>query len=154
MNELERPPDRTPTAFSYSKPPSGKNPKQVVTLGRTDRILANVQVLREGGENNLHSHPHLDGFWMVLQGRVRFYGDDDVVLGEFGPHEGIIIPRNSRYWFESVSDEPLEILQVEAFERPFNDLRSLMKDRVNVTEMKGATLDSVDAAVIINARRP
>jgi mannose-6-phosphate isomerase-like protein (cupin superfamily) len=150
MHELERPPDRVPTAFSYRKP-AGDIAKQVVALGRTDRILANVQVLREGGENNLHSHPHLDGFWMVLKGRVKFYGDGDVVLGEFGPHEGIVIPRGSRYWFESTSDEPLEILQVEAFEKPFNDLRSLMKDRVNVTEMKDATMNSL--TVIVDARR-
>ena len=45
---------------------------------------ANIQVLREGGENNLHSHRYLDGFWMVLKGRVRFYGPDKAVLGEFG----------------------------------------------------------------------
>ena len=38
-----------------------------------------------------------------------------VVLGEFGPHEGMITPRFSRYWFENIGDEDLEILQVAAF---------------------------------------
>ena len=52
---------------------------------------------------------------MVLKGRVRFYGPDDVVIGEFGPHEGTITPRFSRYWFENIGDEDLEILQVAAF---------------------------------------
>ena len=49
---------------------------------------------------------------MVLGGRVRFYGVDDVVLAELGPHEGIFLPGGSRYWFEKVGDDDLEILQM------------------------------------------
>jgi mannose-6-phosphate isomerase-like protein (cupin superfamily) len=75
-----------------------------------------VQVVKKhGGENNLHYHTTSASFWMVLKGRVRFYGPGDVVIGEFGPHEGTITPRYARYWFENVGDEDLEILQVSAF---------------------------------------
>mgnify|MGYP003694430529 CR=1 FL=1 len=53
-----------------------------------------VQVVKKhGGENNLHYHTTSASFWMVLKGRVRFYGPDDVLIGEFGPHEGTITPR-------------------------------------------------------------
>ena len=70
-----------------------------------------VQVVKKhGGENNLHYHTRMDTFWMVLKGRVRFYGPGDVVLGEFGPHEGMVTPRYSRYWFENIGDEDLELL--------------------------------------------
>ena len=92
--------------------------KYVVRLARTDRMLANVQVLKHGGENNLHSHPHLDGLWMVLKGRVRFYGEGDVVIAELGEREGVLIPRHYKYWFEAVGDEVLELLQVEAADFP------------------------------------
>jgi hypothetical protein len=51
----------------------------------------------------------------VLKGRVRFYGPDDVLIGEFGPNEGTITQRYARYWFENIGDEDLEILQVSAF---------------------------------------
>jgi len=105
--------------FKYAKPalPDGPYEGKVITrLARTDRMLANVQVLKSGGENNLHSHRHLDGFWMVLSGRVRFYGDDDVVIAELGPREGILVPRNFKYWFESIGEETLELLQVESFD--------------------------------------
>ena len=55
---------------------------------------------------------------MVLAGRVRFYGPGDVVIGEFGKYEGILIPRGEQYWFESASnDEELEILQMAGFEK-------------------------------------
>ena len=55
---------------------------------------------------------------MVLAGRVRFYGPGDVMIGEFGKYEGILIPRGEQYWFESASDdEELEILQMAGFEK-------------------------------------
>jgi mannose-6-phosphate isomerase-like protein (cupin superfamily) len=101
-------------AFKYESPPEIDKGKRFVWLARSDILVAAVQQLREGGENNLHSHSSVDGFWMVLSGRVRFYGENDVLLGEFGKHEGIMVPRNFRYWFESVGSETLELLQVEA----------------------------------------
>lgn len=113
--------------------------KHVVTLALTDRISANVQVLKEGGENNLHTHPNMDGFWMVLKGRVKFYGDNDVLLGEFGPHEGILVPRGTHYWFESSSDEHLEILQVEAFNIPMKNIQTVIADRVNFKAVRKGT---------------
>ena len=71
-----------------------------------------VQVVKEGGENNLHYHTNSDGAWMVLKGRAKFYGVGDKMLGELGPNEGIVIPGGSRYWFEKAGDEDLEILQI------------------------------------------
>ena len=68
-----------------------------------------MQVLQEGGENNMHAHPAQDGIWIVLKGRVKFYGKGDVVLAELGPLQGIHIPRGFYYWFESSSPEMLEI---------------------------------------------
>ena len=75
-----------------------------------------MQVIKKGGETTLHSHAAMDGLWMVLSGRARFYGAGNEVIGEFGALEGVYIPRNVKYWFASVSDDPpLQILQVEGF---------------------------------------
>src|SRR3981189_3451564 len=105
-----------PTKFSCSKPSGVGAAKGFVNLGRRDIVRGAVQVVKKnGGENNLHFHTTSASFWMVLKGRVRFYGPGDVLIGEFGPHEGTITPRYSRYWFENVGDEDLEILQVAAF---------------------------------------
>lgn len=88
-------------------------------LCQTDRIVGAVQLIKKGGETRLHSHAHLDGMWMVLSGKARFYGENDKLLGEFGKHEGVLIPRGFKYWFECASeDEPLELLQVEASDIP------------------------------------
>ncbi len=104
--------------FSYKNPGEFEGGKAGIRLAQSGLVRGMVQVVREGGENNLHYHSRIDAFWMVLKGRVRFYGPDDVVFGEFGQHEGILIPNGARYWFESIGDEELELLQVAAFNEP------------------------------------
>jgi mannose-6-phosphate isomerase-like protein (cupin superfamily) len=121
--------------FRYTKPETHTK-KTFVKLARTNRMLAYVQVLSLGGENNLHSHGHLDGFWMVLKGRVRFYGEGDKLLAKLGPHEGILVPRNFRYWFESAGPEPLELLQVEASDIAMPDDKEVLADRKDHSAQK------------------
>ena len=105
--------------FRYVKPGDGyKHGKAMALLAGSDILKGVVQVLREGGENTLHYHTTMDSFWMVLKGRVRFYGPGDKLLGEFGPMEGIVTPRNARYWFERAGAEDLELLQVAAYIAP------------------------------------
>ncbi|HVQ94919.1 MAG TPA: cupin domain-containing protein [Mycobacteriales bacterium] len=108
-------------------------PKAVKMLARTDRAFFAVQVVNTGGENNLHSHEHVDGFWFVLSGRARFYTTDDELLKECGPLEGVLVPRKFPYWFESCGDEPLEILQFEASDIPFGQPN---EDRVDHAPQK------------------
>lgn len=120
---------RAPQKFSYQKPDNLESGKSIVSLCQTDIIRGAVQVLKEGGDNNLHSHTGMDGFWMVLKGAVKFYGPGDEVLGEFGKHEGIVMPRDSQYWFESCGDEELELLQVVAFDRDVKNERVDVNDR-------------------------
>lgn len=85
-------------------------------LGRTSLIRGLVQQFKKGGgERSLHYHGNTDCFWMVLRGRVRFYGLNDGLIGEFGPQEGAIMPAYARYRFENVGDGDLEMLQVMAF---------------------------------------
>jgi mannose-6-phosphate isomerase-like protein (cupin superfamily) len=107
--------EATVTPYSYTKPSAVTAAKGRVNLGRSELIRSVVQIVQKhGGENNLHYHTSVDTFWMVLRGRARFYGPGDRLIGEFGPHEGTITPRYSRYWFENIGDEDLELLQVAA----------------------------------------
>lgn len=105
--------------FSYSRPDEFGKTKALVRLGRGGSVRGVVQLVKKnGGENNLHYHTNADSLWMVLKGRVRFYGVGDKVLGEFGPHEGLITPRYFRYWFENCGEGDLELLQIGAFVSP------------------------------------
>jgi mannose-6-phosphate isomerase-like protein (cupin superfamily) len=103
--------------FSYRKPETLKGGKAIVQLAESDIIRGRVQIVREGGENNLHSHKGMDGFWLVLRGRVKFYGPGDELIVELSQHEGILLPRGTEYWFESSGEEDLELLQMAAFEK-------------------------------------
>lgn len=74
--------------FAFTRPDIEfpKQKKKIhVKLAGTNSVRASIQILKEGGENNLHYHPHMDLIYMVLKGRIRFYGPGDKVLGEFGP---------------------------------------------------------------------
>jgi mannose-6-phosphate isomerase-like protein (cupin superfamily) len=84
-------------------------------LAGTNSCRAQIQVLHEGGDNNLHYHPNMDLIYMVLKGRVEFYGLGDKVIGDLGPYDGILLPENSRYWFKSSSSEPAWLLQIAGF---------------------------------------
>ena len=115
--ELPDGPVRPPVPFSYKKPEAFKGVKAGILLAQTDLVRARVQVIREGGANNLHWHLGVDTVWMVLKGRARFYGPDNVLIADLGVHEGMVTPRGSQYWFESAGEEELELLQVAAFEK-------------------------------------
>ena len=110
-------PGSEPVVFRYRRPEQIKTKRAIVPLVRSDVLFSAVQVIREGGENSLHSHAAMDGFWFVLKGRARFYGAGDRLIAEIGQHEGVFVPRNAPYWFESVGDELLELLQVEAIDK-------------------------------------
>jgi mannose-6-phosphate isomerase-like protein (cupin superfamily) len=81
-------------------------------MAMTHNVVSTVQVFEKGVHNRLHVHLTEDGYWFVLGGRVRFYGEGDRVIAEMGRHEGLLMPAGTKYWFEGVSDEPLEILRV------------------------------------------
>jgi mannose-6-phosphate isomerase-like protein (cupin superfamily) len=103
--------------FRYAQPDVGERPKAITRLFTSDLMCGFIQVINRGGETTLHSHAAMDGLWMVLSGRARFYSEHDTVVGEYGPLEGVYVPRGVMYSFESCADEPLQLLQVEGFAR-------------------------------------
>lgn len=127
--ELPEGPVRPPVPFSYKKPEAFKGVKAGILLGQTDLVRVRVQVIRDGGANNLHWHVGVDTVWMVLKGRARFHGPDNEVIAELGVHEGMVTPRGSQYWFESADEEELELLQIAAYEKGARPRRIDMEPR-------------------------
>lgn len=125
---------REAKVFKYEKP-EFDGVKKSIELCRSDLLKGLIQVVKQGGENNLHTHTGDDAFWMVLSGAVKFYGEGDKVIAELKKHEGIMIPRGFMYWFESASDEPLEILRVSAHDQKTEN------KRVNYTPLKPWMVD-------------
>ena len=107
--------------------------KKVVMLAKTDIMNFGIQLVKEGGETNLHSHPGSDAYWFVLSGRARFYGEGDEVVADITKNEGVTIPRGFKYWFESVGKEALEII------RAGGNMPSVKEQRVDFAPMTEAT---------------
>lgn len=127
--------EREAKLFKYQRPEFAGVKKSMLVCN-SDLMKVHVQVVKNGGENNLHTHTGEDAFWLVLNGAVKFYGEGDKVIGELKKHEGILIPRGFNYWFESASDEPLEILRVAARDQ------STENKRVNHSPLKQWQLET------------
>jgi mannose-6-phosphate isomerase-like protein (cupin superfamily) len=128
--EQPGPRERKVQTYRYERP-EVTTPKGIFKLAQTDLVKGAVQIVRQGGQNNLHSHAGADTFWLVLKGRARFYSSDEDVIAEFGVHEGIVTPRGTPYWFESADpNEDLELLQVAAYEKGVKDIRTNHSPRV------------------------
>ncbi len=52
------------------------------------------------------------------------------IVGELGPRQGITIPKGVPYWFESASDDQLEILRVSSVDN------SIAAERINFEPLK------------------
>jgi mannose-6-phosphate isomerase-like protein (cupin superfamily) len=103
--------------------PEFEGVKKTWQVCNSDLMKVQVQVVKSGGENNLHTHTGEDAFWYVISGAVKFYGEGDKVIGEYQKGEGILVPRGFKYWFESASSEPLEILRVTAKDQSVDNKR-------------------------------
>jgi mannose-6-phosphate isomerase-like protein (cupin superfamily) len=86
-------------------PPLLESGKTSTRLAATDLISCGVQVVADGGENNLHAHANDDEIWLVLAGRARFYTTEDREVANIGPYEALVVPRGTPYWFETASED-------------------------------------------------
>lgn len=108
--------------FKYQAP-EFEGVKKSMIVCNSDLMKVMVQIVKDGGENNLHTHTGDDAFWYVINGAVKFYGEGDKLIGEYKKGEGILIPRGFKYWFESSSPEALEILRVTAKDQTVDNKR-------------------------------
>ena len=81
-------------------------------MAMSPNVVSTVQVFQKGVGNKLHVHLTEDGYWLVLSGRARFHGEGETIIAELDKYQGVLIPAGTKYWFEGISDEPLEILRV------------------------------------------
>lgn len=115
---------RKPQFYDYKRPERFGTGKAVINLGTSGLLRGAVQVVKKGaGDNNLHIHTGMDGFYMVLKGEVTFYGPDDEVIGVFGEHQGLTMPHGNAYWFANTGDGDLELLQVVTWMPGIDDKR-------------------------------
>jgi mannose-6-phosphate isomerase-like protein (cupin superfamily) len=109
-----------------SAKPVPKSPVEVVDTSwepgeRNVKRLAHSELLSvllhhwdTGGEVGLHHHTDGDATWVVQEGEVTFYGEDDEVLARAGRNQAVLVPRNTMYWFENSGEGPLAMFRISA----------------------------------------
>jgi mannose-6-phosphate isomerase-like protein (cupin superfamily) len=114
-------------------------------LAGTDSTRAIVEVLNPGWSGSLHYHPNQDGIWFVLKGRIRFYGPNNSIRGEYGAMEGILQPQNSRYWFEVLGEEEAWLLQIAGFPKGEAAAKRITLDREKAKTVGSSRVDMTGA---------
>jgi mannose-6-phosphate isomerase-like protein (cupin superfamily) len=86
---------------------------QDTPLFTTDELWGHLKVYAEGGENDLHAHPHEDHAFVVLQGEAMFWNraGDQVAVRRY---QGILVPRGAYYRFQNTGEGNLVMLRVGA----------------------------------------
>ena len=89
--------------------------KKATALAASDILSGSVLVANRGlGETVMHSHRSMDQIFYVLDGQATFYTDEDEVVAVLGRNQGILVPRDAHYWYESTAEENLVVLHVIA----------------------------------------
>ena len=88
--------------------------KATTTLAQSDILTSTVMVAEAGGETIVHSHSGMDQLFVVLAGQATFYSTEHEVVRVLGPMEGVLVPRNTVYWYEKTGDENLVLFRAAA----------------------------------------
>ena len=82
----------TPLVHDPDKQPEKRKGKAYVKLCASDIMMAEMQILTEGGENNMHSHPATDGLWWVNSWSGAGSTTSTTKRPRSAAEEGILVP--------------------------------------------------------------
>src|ERR671919_589052 len=84
-----------------------------IPLAKTEHMTVGLNYYTPGRKNKLHTHPGEDHTFGVMDGEATFYNREHqpTVLRK---GEGIMLPENHYYYFQSTGDRPLALFRVSA----------------------------------------
>ncbi len=103
-----------PKASTFSiKGPYLSKGRVNIDLARTDLLWLSLKVNAEGGETAIHTHVHEDHSFIVLEGQVSFFDENETetVVHEY---EGIMLPKGAYYRYLNTGDRNLFLLRIGA----------------------------------------
>ena len=120
--------------ISYAKP-ALTGLRGISALASTDVLSAIVQTLAPGARQGLHAHGSYDGFYFVLAGRARFYGRNNELFAEIGPHEAVLVPRNTPYAFEAAGQE-VQLLAINVTDKTAQETFTSYEDGADIVDFE------------------
>jgi mannose-6-phosphate isomerase-like protein (cupin superfamily) len=101
------------------------------TRAKTDRLTVTIKAYANGGENLFHAHSAEDHAFVVLSGEATFHLETDENVKVLGQYEGIMLPKDKSYKFQSTGEGNLIMLRVGA---RYPELTSVGKDKSFIPE--------------------
>src|SRR5688572_30265861 len=101
------------------------------TRAKTDRLSVTMKAYANGGENLFHAHTAEDHAFVVLSGQATFHIETEENVKVLGKYEGIMIPKDQSYKFQSTGEGNLIMLRVGA---RYPELTSVGKDKSFIPE--------------------
>ena len=81
---------------------------------KTDHLTVTIKVYANGGENLFHAHTAEDHAFVVLSGEATFHIDTEENVKVLHKYEGIMLPKDMSYKFQSSGHGNLVMLRVGA----------------------------------------
>jgi mannose-6-phosphate isomerase-like protein (cupin superfamily) len=141
--------------FSFVRPDGiDTTRKAFVDIVKDDNTEVYVQIINDGGDNNLHYHPNMNSVFYVLKGRVKIYGPDDLLYKDCGVNDGVYMPADTRYWFEVTGDEEAWLLHVVTLPKGRKMTKRINVDAPKPASGKSAHFDVDSLQEIFRPERP
>ena len=80
-------------------------------VAKTDNMWIHTKVNSEGGENAVHCHMDEDHSFVVLEGRMSVFDENNNEL-EIEKYQGVMIPKGAFYRYLNTGDENLVVLRI------------------------------------------
>lgn len=123
MESAKTQPQDKPTASVFSlKTPYLKKGRITKLVSETENMWIHAKINAEGGENALHTHTTEDHAFIVLEGEVTFYDENNngTVLK---PYQGITIPKGVYYRYLNTGPGNLMVVRIGAGVKPAQGTR-------------------------------
>ena len=101
-----------PKSYKYSlKTPYMKQGRVTQLVAKTDNMWIHTKVNSEGGENAVHCHMDEDHSFVVLEGRMSVFDENDTEL-EIEKYQGVMLPKGAFYRYLNTGEENLVVLRI------------------------------------------
>ena len=104
-----------PKAQLFSlKTPYMQQGRVTQTVAKTDNMWIAVKINAEGGENEIHTHLNQDHAFIVLEGEMSVFDENDVEI-KVKPMQGINLPKGAYYRYLNTGEGNLVVLRFGAY---------------------------------------
>ena len=107
--------NEAPKAQLFSlKTPYMQQGRVTQTVAKTDNMWIAVKINAEGGENEIHTHLNQDHAFIVLEGEMSVFDENDVEI-KVKAMQGINLPKGAYYRYLNTGEGNLVVLRFGAY---------------------------------------